>query len=83
MIEILQKYHPPENFKFPVTKMGKDKNEAKRSCHYEWFKKWEWLHYSLENDSLFCFPCNQAYVKKKLLNTKVEKSFIFGDGFSM
>ena len=63
--------------------MGKDKNEGKRSCHYEWFKKWEWLHYSLENDSLFCFPCNQAYVKKKLLNTKVEKSFIFGDGFSM
>ena len=82
VLEILEKFHPSEGFKFPLKIIGQGNNEWKRSCQFEWFKKWDWLHYSIEKDSLFCFLCNQAHVKKKLFTAKSEKSFIYGYGFS-
>ena len=81
-INISEKYHPPISFKFPFKKFGSGKNEKNRSCNPDWLSKWDWLHYSVAKDSFFCYPCNQAYVQKKLLTKKVETLFIFGDGFS-
>ena len=62
--------------------MGSGKHEAKRSCHHDYFTKWDWLHYSLEKDSLFCYPCNQAFVQNKLVTNMFQKTFISGNGFS-
>ena len=38
-----------------------------RSCHSQWFKKWEWLHYDTQSDSLFCHPCAFATYNKSLI----------------
>lgn len=28
-----------------------------RSFQYEWYKRYEWLEYSVTNDRVYCFPC--------------------------
>ena len=81
--EIHEKFHPQPNFKFPSKKLGSGKNVCNRRCHSDWFEKWNWLHYSVTKDSLFCFVCNQAYVQNKLFTNNIDKKFIFGDGFSL
>ena len=49
-IVIAEKYHPPENFAFPKSVVGKQ-----RSCKHDWFKKFTWLHCDIETDSVLCF----------------------------
>ena len=63
--------------------MGYGKNICNRSCHIEWFEKWNWLHYSVANDSLFCYVCHQAYTQNKLFTNNLDKKFILDDGFSL
>ena len=79
---ILEKYHPPANFDFPRKKMGQGIHEQGRSCQHQWFQKWNWLHYDLARNSLFCYICNKAYQQKLFLQKTYEKTFISGKGFS-
>ena len=65
-----------------MTKFGTGKNERNRSCNPDWFTQHKWLHYDLTKNSLFCYPCNKAYVHKKLFTNNLEKTFITGEGFS-
>jgi len=38
---------------YPVTIL----HGKKRSFNSQWFKKYQWLEYSKEQDAAFCFPC--------------------------
>ena len=58
-IAIAEKYHPPENFAFLKSVEGKQQ----RSCQHHWFKKFMWLHYDIETDSVLCFLCVRAEKK--------------------
>ena len=41
-VEICDKpFHPPENYTFPKSNIGK----RERSCQASWFAKFPWLHY--------------------------------------
>ncbi len=66
-------FHPNLSFKFPISKFG---NQS-RSCHSEWFKKWQWLHYLTINDSVICFLCAKA-IQEKLVTVwhKRDPAFI-------
>ena len=50
-------------------------------CKYEWFQKWDWLHYSVAKDSLLCYVCKQAYFQNKLFTAKLEKSLFLEKAF--
>lgn len=58
-------FHPPSNFKFKVT--------DNRTCHYNWFEEWKWLHYDEKKDSVFCHTCVLAD-QQKLMPLKEKKS---------
>lgn len=38
---------------FPETKYG----NRKRHFSLNWYKLYNWIEYSITNDSIFCFPC--------------------------
>ena len=46
---------------FPVQPVGnfplRTYGNKKRSFNSKWYKKYPWLEYSKESDSVFCFPC--------------------------
>lgn len=46
-------YKPDENFNFPITAFGK--NDMR--FHYEWFKTYPWLAYSVCFDAAYCKYC--------------------------
>ena len=62
-IVIAEKYHPPENFAFSKSVVGKQQ----RSFQHHWFKKFTWLYYDIETDSVLCFLCVRAEKKGMLL----------------
>ena len=75
-IEIHEIYHPPSTFKFPLRKIG----GQNRSCQHIWLEKFQWLHYSLEKDSLFCYPCNRgqrSIAKISLMKERYSNSSLF------
>ena len=75
-IEIHEIYHPPSTFKFPLRKIG----GQNRSCQHIWLEKFQWLHYSLEKDSLFCYPCNRgqrSIAKISLMKERDSNSSLF------
>ena len=47
-------------FAFPKSVVGKQQ----RSCQHHWFKKFTWLHYDIETDSVLCFLCVRAEKKR-------------------
>ena len=65
-------FHPDHNFEFPSTIMG---NQA-RSCNWQWFKKYPWLDYSVEKDSVTCFVCKNQN-KQDNLTTERSKEYVF------
>ena len=65
-------FHPDRTYEFKKTMAGKQK----RSCNYQWFIKYPWLHYAPENDSVICFICFNHNIKNNMLScTKQEPSF--------
>ena len=71
-------YHPSQNFKFPVKKVGNRNCQA----HHIWFEIYKWLTYDSTKDSVFCFICKTVYEEKKLLTKPIKTAFIEGAGFS-
>ncbi|KAK9740242.1 hypothetical protein RND81_03G021700 [Saponaria officinalis] len=49
---VLGPYQPYIN-DYPCTQHG---NQGRKFSH-RWFKEWPWLEYSLDKDSVYCFPC--------------------------
>ena len=58
----VEPHHPSSNFIFPKWKFGK-KKKVKRSCQYSLFQNW--LHYSENEDLVFCYVCACALRSKK------------------
>ena len=54
-LPIGDKPHQP-NISFPKREFGKT-NIVKRSFQWQWFNKWQWLHYDIERDLAFCHTC--------------------------
>lgn len=80
-----EKYHPPPDFKFPTKQLGKGNFKKNRKCMHSWFTKWNFLHYDINKNSLFCYPCSKVYQQKLLppdMLKKLERTFICGEGFS-
>jgi len=44
----------PKNIKFPTTMFSK----TSRCFNPAWYKKYNWLEYSIERDACFCYPCH-------------------------
>ena len=44
-----EQFRPPSNFSFPKTKVG----SRLRSCQYQWFDQYRWLHYDTKYDLLY------------------------------
>ena len=60
------------NFKYPKSEY-KDSN---RSFQPQWYKRWKWLHYNGEQDSVTCYVCWHAYLHHMLPNMKIDDAFI-------
>ena len=64
-VDMQEPFHPPADFKF--------KQDGERSCHANWFREWQWLHYDEDKDVVRCFTCISA-VQKKLMPLQEKKS---------
>ena len=71
-------HHPSKFFIFPKSD---NPGGHKRAAQLKWFNEFPWLHYSEESDKIFCFHCIKAFQQKKLVNSKLESTFI-SEGFS-
>lgn len=65
-------YHPQIGYKFPKRTFGKTK-PVERSCHSEWFAKWQFLHYNESLDAVFCHICVMA---KKMKKGYIDPAFV-------
>lgn len=53
---------PSSSFKFKKTKIS----GQNRCCSHNWFPQFEWLHYSENEDKLYCFYCVKSLKEGKL-----------------
>lgn len=60
---------------FPRTKQG----GVSRSFHENWYKKFQWLEYSIAADSAFCFAC-RCFSGNEYNSSQLDKSF-YSSGF--
>ena len=49
-------FHPGRSFVFPKKKFGK----RERSCQFQWFVDYPFLHYDVEKDVVLCHTCVTA-----------------------
>ena len=67
------KFHPNKSFRFPKRKFG----NTERSFRAEWCERFDWLHYDVKSDSVFCHLCKTAVTQNKLLaSIKKDPAFI-------
>ena len=59
-------FHPPRHFVFPKQIIG---NRA-RYCQRSWFDTYEFLHYDMSKDAIFCHTCIQAVQQRKIRKAK-------------
>ena len=72
------KYHPDRSVSFPKKTFGK----TTRSFRAEWCQSFDWLHYDVEKDAVFCYLCMTTdHEGKFLASTKRDAAFI-SKGFS-
>ena len=67
--------YQPRNVSFPKIPFGKSKVTF-RSFNPVWFDKWQWLHWDVASEKVFCYTCMVAYKKKKLIAFKGDGAFI-------
>ena len=68
-------HHPSSTFVFPK-RTFRQKKAVERSCQLSWFSKWKWLHYSEQDDALFCHVCISALKSKKMPMRRGESCFV-------
>ena len=78
-IVIAEKYHPSKNFAFPKSVVGKQQ----RSCQHHWLKKFTWLHYDIEADSVLCFLCVRAEKKGYVTGALSNEQAYISKGFKL
>jgi len=72
------KYHPDRSVSFPKKTFGKTAS----SFRAEWYQSFDWLHYDVEKDAVFCYLCMTTdHEGKFLASTKRDAAFI-SKGFS-
>ena len=54
------------NFKFPTQRYGSNDH----SCLHSWFREFDFLHYNIACDVLFCHTCQRAVVEGKIHSSK-------------
>ncbi len=67
--------HQPRNISYPKIPFGKSKVTF-RSFNPAWYYKWQWLHWDVASEKVFCFTCMVAYKQKKLIAPKGDGAFI-------
>ena len=65
----------PSNFKYPKREY-KDSNQ---SFQPQGYKRWKWLQYNKQKDSVTCYICWHAYLHHMLPNVKIVNAFIESD----
>ena len=68
----------PLNFSYPTRVF----NNRKRSFKASRYKKWRWLHYIEENDTVLCYVCMHANYYQMLLSNKNKEEVFITSGFS-
>ena len=63
-----QPHQPPKTLNFSETIYGKQK----RSFQHNWFEKYPWLDYDVEEDSVTCIFCNRQNSNLLLARCKEE-----------
>ena len=56
-----QPNQPDINFSFKKSKIG----GQLRSCMHKWFQEFKWIHYSENEDKVYCFYCIKNVHEKK------------------
>ena len=62
----------PVNFKNPK----REYEDSNRSFQPQWYKRWKWLHYNEQKDSVTCYVCWHAHLHHMLPNMKIDDAFI-------
>ena len=62
----------PVNFKYPK----REYKDSNRSFQPQWYKRWKWLHYNEQKDSVTCYVCWHAHLHHMLPNMKIDDAFI-------
>ena len=65
--DLYTKYQPDQAFQFPSREFGASK-KRKRSAQASCFRQYQWLHYRIEDDRVFCDTCISAIRQSKLEN---------------
>ena len=66
-------FHPSSSFKFPTRKYG----SRDRCCQHSWFSEFDFLHYDIAHDALFCRTCQRAVAEGKIRSSKrVDNAFV-------
>ena len=71
--------HQPRNISYPKVPFGKS-TLTFRSFNPSWYNKWQWLHWDVASEKVFCHTCMVAYKQKKLIAPKADGAFI-NNGF--
>ena len=48
-----KRFKPDKSYSFPSTLFG----EKSRSCQGKWFEEYQWLHFDISKDKVFCAIC--------------------------
>ena len=60
------------NFKYPK----REHKDSNRSFHSKWYKRWKWLQYNEQKESVTCYACWHAHLHHMLPNMKIDNAFI-------
>ena len=72
-MSVKKPFCPPSSFKFPTRRYG----ARDRSCQHSWFKDFDFLHYDIALNALFCHTCQRAVAEKKILSSKrINNAFV-------
>ena len=75
---LMENNKPPTGFKFPA-KQYKDKwkkgEEMNRYCWEEWFRDFDFISYSIEQDGLYCNTC-VLFILKTESQTRTSQTYL-------
>ena len=57
--ELFPRYHPKKSLKLKNSTFEK----RERPCQHQWFNDFNWLHYDMKKDGVFCSYCMARYEK--------------------
>ena len=73
-----KRFKPDKRYSFPFTLFG----ERLRSCQAGWFDEYQWLHYDISKDKVFCLICMKQDQLGNLKNAKNKEGAFIKDGFN-